>query len=91
MVKCKGIWELLDAIGKAPYDDSPWCLMLNRLGCFRDSPPALHPLPCVWRRPVSGAVSRREQREHRWDWRSCRAERAVRLALQHRDDFPVDT
>ena len=90
MIKCKGIWELLDAIAKAHYDDSPWCLMLNRFGCYRDSPPDQVPLPCVWRRPRTGAVSAKETREYRWDWRSCAAERGVRLALQHRDDTPVE-
>ena len=76
---------LLDSICKAPYLDSPWTLLLNRYNCYRDGPPLHAPCPCTWRRPVGGAQSDTEVREYRWDWRDCKAERNIRLALQHRE------
>ena len=85
----KGIWNFLDMIQKATFPDSPWALLLRRYGCERDVPQVIAPCPCVWRRPVTGAVSKAEQRESRWDWRSGTGERTVRLALQHRLDTPV--
>ena len=75
---------LLDQIHKATHPDSPWSKLLHHHGCFRDSPQTLAPCPCVWRRPIVGAQSHAEQREYRWDWRSAKKERAIRLALQHR-------
>ena len=87
--KEKSIWTFLDLISKATYADSPWVKLLNRYGCVRDAPQLISPCPCVWRRPVTGAVSREEAREYRWGWRSARKERGVRLALQHRQITPV--
>ena len=88
-LKEKSIWTFLDLISKASFADSPWSKLLKRYGCDRDAPQLVSPCPCVWRRPVTGAVSREEQRENRWGWRDSLKERAVRLALQHREDAPV--
>ena len=85
----KSIWTFLDLISKASFPDAPWCVLLRRYGCERDVPQVVSPCPCVWRRPVTGAVSREEQREMRWDWRNSIGERAVRLALQHRPEARV--
>ena len=76
---------LLDSIRKATYTDSPWSLLLARYGCIRNGPQLIAPCPCVWRRPAVGAQSHTEEREYRWDWRSCKKERNIRLALQHRE------
>ena len=85
----KSIWTMLDQIKKASYPDSPWCRLLGRYGCVRDAPQLYAPCPCVWRRPATGAVSREEQREYRWDWRSAPEERKVRLALSHRENTRI--
>ena len=76
---------LLDHISKASYVDSPWCKLLAHHGCVRNSPQTIAPCPCVWRRPIVGAQSHAEEREYRWDWRSAKKERTIRLALQHRE------
>ena len=80
---------LLDCIKKAPYLDSPWTLLLNRFRCYRDAAPQQAPCPCTWRRPVGGAVSDGEAKGYRWDWRDCKAERAIRLALQSREPTEI--
>ena len=90
MIQEKDIWTLLDNIHKATFPDSPWSLLLAHYGCSRDSPQQIAPCPCVWRRPKVGAQSHAEEREYRWDWRSCKKERSIRLALQHREQTPVD-
>ena len=81
----KDIWLLLDSISKASYADSPWCNLLAHYGFVRDAPQTIAPCPCVWRRPMVGAQSHAEEREYRWDWRSAKKERTIRLALQHRE------
>ena len=85
----KDIWQLLDAISKATYTDGPWALLLEHHKCVRDNPQNIAPCPCVWRRPKTGAMSKTEEKEYRWDWRSCKAERNIRLALQHREPTPI--
>ena len=81
----KDVWRLLDNIHKATYPDGPWGLLLAHYGCVRNAPQHLAPCPCVWRRPKTGAQSKAELDEYRWDWRACKEERNIRLALQHRE------
>ena len=76
---------LLDNIHKAKYDDSPWVILLRQYRCYRDAARQPAPCPCTWRRGVGGPVSDGEAKEYRWDWRDCKAERNIRLALQHRE------
>ena len=85
VIQEKDIWTLLDSIKKGTFPDSPWTLLLARYDCHRNGPPLETPCPCVWRRPVGGAQSHTEVREYHWDWRDCKAERNIRLALQHRE------
>ena len=82
--EAKDVWRLLDDAGKANYPDKPWPVLLTYYGCTRTHPQRLCPCPCVWRRPPTGPMSHGEPDGLRWDWRSCKAERSVRLALQHR-------
>ena len=76
---------LQDQINKDSCPDSPWGTLLAHHGCSRYSPQAIAPCPCVWRRPKVGPQSEAEKREYRWDWRSAKKERAIRLALQLRE------
>ena len=85
----KDVWALLDSICKATFDDSPWTLLLAHYGCYRNAPQQIAPCPCVWRRPAVGAQSHAELKEYRWDWRSCKKERGIRLALSHREPEPI--
>ena len=90
VAKEKSIWTFLDLITKASFPDAPWCRLLRRYGCERDVPQRIAPCPCVWRRPVTGAVAKSgEDSSSRWDWRSGTSERDVRHALQHRLLTPV--
>ena len=82
----KDIWRLLDDACKAPYDDSPWALLLNHFGCYRAGSRLIAPCPCVWRRGPMGAQAKfLDDKEFRWDWRSVKKEKAIRLALAHRN------
>ena len=86
----RGIWHFLDAIQQAKFPDSPWSVLLRQYGCERDALQRVAPCPCVWRRPVTGAVAKPgESSSSRWDWRNATSEREVRLALQHRVLAPV--
>ena len=80
---------LLDNIQKAKFDDSPWVRLLNLYRCYRDCDRQEAPLPCTWRRGVGGAVSDGEAKGYRWRWRDCKAERAIRLALQSREPTEI--
>ena len=80
---------LLDNIQKANYPDSPWVILLKQYRCYRDCDRQEAPLPCTWRRGVGGAVSDGEAKGYRWDWRDCKAERAIRLALQSREPTEI--
>ena len=86
----KDIWNLLDHAMKASYKDAVWAVMLNYWGCHRTGPQHVAPCPCIWRRPPTGAIPHEVQRELRWDWRSAKRERSVRLALQYREPVRED-
>ena len=87
----RGIWHFLDAITQGKFADGPWAVLLRQYGCDRGNALQMQaPCPCVWRRPVTGAVCKPgETSSSRWDWRSATSEREVRLALQHRALAPV--
>ena len=80
----KDHWLVLGQIGKAVYDDSPWGQLLAHYGSKRNAPQSVCPCPAVWRSPPTGAVSDGWAKESRWDWRDCKQERTIRLALQSR-------
>ena len=78
---------MLDDAAKAVYADSPWTVLLESWGCKRKQGQRIAPCPCVWRRPPTGPVPWVLEKELRWDWRSAKKERGVRLALQHREQI----
>ena len=65
-------------------DRSPWVVLLRHYGVWEPAGMRQGPRPCCWRRPLTGACADDVARGARWDWRSCRLERKVRLAMQDR-------
>ena len=66
------------------YDRSPWTVLLRHYGVQEIAGLRQAPRPCCWRRPLTGALADDIARGARWDWRCCRLERKVRLAMQNR-------
>ena len=65
-------------------ETSPWMVLLTHYGVRRQPGLRQGLRPCCWRRPPTGACADDLLRGARWDWRSCRLERKVRLAMQDR-------
>ena len=80
----KGAWQLAKDVELLNYDHSPWKVLLRHYRCQEPQGLRQTPRPCVWRRPLTGAVADQIGHDARWDWRCCRLERKVRLAMQQR-------
>ena len=85
----KGIWELAWAASQAQHPQCMWSLLFHYYGHHPD--PQLRygadERPAnTWRRPTGGIACIAQY--NRWPGRNSGAERAVRLAAQHRDLFP---
>ena len=85
----KGIWHLVKDAELVNYDHSPWKVLLRHYRCQEPQGLRQTPRPCVWRRPLTGALADQIGHDARWDWRDCRMERKVRLASQHRALVPT--
>ena len=84
-VIAKGIWDLARAASQALNLQCPWSLLFYHYECHPDpdqrdniARPAN-----TWRRPMGGIAIIAQY--NRWPGRNPGVERAVRLALQHRD------
>ena len=80
----KDCWAVLDQNTKTKFPDSPWGKLLAAYGCHRNAPQEVCPCPAVWRKPPTGAISKGWGTETSWDWRDCKQERSIRLALMCR-------
>ena len=88
-MEVKGLWRLAADAEKVNHADTPWSQLLMSYNCSTPGGIRRAPRPCVWRRPITGAVADAIGKDSRWDWRDCKTERRVRLALQHRDPAPT--
>ena len=70
-------------------ETSPWRVLLLFYGCVKEPGLRRGLRPCCWRRPLTGPCADSVARGARWDWRSCKVERKVRLALQGRHLAPT--
>ena len=80
----KGAWRLCNDVELLNTEISPWKVLLRAYKCHEPGGIRRPPCPCVWRRPITGAVADLIGRDARWDWRDSKAERKVRLNSQHR-------
>ena len=78
------MWRLAKDAELVNYKNSPWRVLLTHYGVWQQPGLRQGLRPCCWRRPPTGACADDLLRGARWDWRSCRLERKVRLAMQNR-------
>ena len=78
------MWRMALDAELVNYKTSPWRVLLEHYGCVKVPGLRRGARPCCWRRPLTGPCADNVARGARWDWRSCRVERKVRLAMQGR-------